>query len=110
VAINCAPRARENTSEVVFLFSREARRDPSLRGRERERRLLGFRVQGGGGVPPPSYVDAKSSHTDDKFIHPNSILLFANRRNQNWNFPFNKKNKINLKLKTLLGFGILGSP
>jgi hypothetical protein len=26
----------------------------------------------------------------DKFIHPNSILLFANRRNQSWNFPFYK--------------------
>jgi hypothetical protein len=37
---------------------------------------LGFRVQGGGGIPPPFYVDAKSSHTDDKFIHPNSIFLF----------------------------------
>jgi len=47
------------------------------RERERERRLLGFRVQGGGGgIPPPFYVDAKSSHTDDKFIHPISILLF----------------------------------
>jgi hypothetical protein len=47
-----------------------------MRERDRERRLLGFRVQGGGGIPPPFYVDAKSSHTDDKFIHPNSIFLF----------------------------------
>jgi hypothetical protein len=74
VAINCEPRARENPSALVCSLAKLA----AIRRyeRERERRLLGFRDQGGGGIPPPFYVDAKSSHTDDKFIHPISILLF----------------------------------
>jgi hypothetical protein len=92
VAINFAAASTRKPKCTRFLFSHEARHHPSLRERERERRLLGFRVQGGGGgIPPPLYVDAKSSHTDDKFIHPNSIFCFLKSKKSKLEFSFLQK-------------------